>query len=1192
MKYLASPIALLLTLLVLSSPAQADTKVRTSSFEFNAAGRLIKETIEPDSANDCLQTSYTYDSFGNKTGSSKSACSGATGYAVASAAVARTASVGFSADGRFTTSSTNALSQSETRVYDTARGTLTSLTGPNTLTTSWTYDGFGRKTRETRADGTYTTWAHKLCTETGANCPSPIAGAVSVWMSIEQVYAANNSTSTPEKRQYYDRLGRVVRVQTQGFDGAAGGGAAPVLVQDTEYNALGQIARKSNVYVSGTTPVWSSFGYDALGRTTQQSSPDSAASGGVAVTTFSYNGLSSTATNAKGQVKTTTKNTQGKVTQITDAFGSTVQYGYDALGNLTSTNAAGSITTISYNQRGQKSGMVDPSMGAWEYRYNAFGELVWQRDSLNQSVAIAYDVLGRMVQRTEPDLVSQWSYDKKFDNSACGKGVGKLCEATADNGYKRVHSYDTLGRLSSTSTVLDSVVSPAVVSESFDANTGRIATKTWPTGYQASYGYTPLGYLKTVTGGGTGGFTQTVSYEVLAMNAQGQVTQYKTGNQITTVKNYDAQTNRLTAQTATKDGQSTGNVLSQTFGYDALGNLTSRVDGTSGIGTQETFSYDSLNRLTLATLLGGTVSPPTTTEVMYDVRGNITYKSDVGRYWYDAARPNRMTNVTLETAPSAQVTLTGTRALSYAFDDSKPGAQTVGAITMGNGNLEYTVSQDTVNSRHTVRYESYTSFAMPSQIVYGNFVTSTSSTADRTLSFVYGPEHQRIKQAVALSGSGTSAYTPGSTWYLNGEDSLGLSYEKEIQAGGITEHKHYVRAGGLTFALFVSRTGTLGSTPATATSYLQQDHLGSITAITDESGAVVERLAYDPWGKRRSSTGPSDVLDAIVGQRTDRGYTEHEHLDEIGVIHMNGRVFDPLIARFMSTDSWIDNPWSLQSYNRYSYVHNNPLKNIDPTGHDTELYTDPNGFMGGYSGAAGGVFDPYFGNSTVGTFNPVTVYGSQDPFDYVGGSRGGGSFYIPPIAVSPIVIPPPPTIYVPSQNVWDTIIPPPTPPQIPIPIEVAPGCYSTGGGLPAFCAPAAIIDFIPANLTVAVITGIGRIIERPIRSGTAIGAIPRALQAEDLGIKGSVIKLEGSIAFQNGVLRITFDKIEGQLVNTSIKDVTANLNALAVNLGAKTISIDATLANPVLQRALRIDGWTISPGNMTPYTDIISRTVQ
>ena len=49
----------------------------------------------------------------------------------------------------------------------------------------------------------------------------------------------------------------------------------------------------------------------------------------------------------------------------------------------------------------------------------------------------------------------------------------------------------------------------------------------------------------------------------------------------------------------------------------------------------------------------------------------------------------------------------------------------------------------------------------------------------------------------------------------------------------------------------------------------------------------------------------SDNADALVGVNTDRGYTMHEHLDEVGVIHMNGRVYDPLIGRFMSADPFI-----------------------------------------------------------------------------------------------------------------------------------------------------------------------------------------------------------------------------------------------------------------------------------------------
>jgi RHS repeat-associated protein len=941
---------------LLPQAAQADTKVRSSSFDYNPQGLLTKEVIEPASPNDCLQTSYSYDSYGHKTAASSSACAGATGYAIASASVARTSSTSYGTDARFPVSSSNALSQSETKAYDPRFGSVTSLTGPNGLTTTWTYDSFGRKTRETRSDATYTTWAYKLCSEPGAACPGPIgtigAGAASISVVISQSFAVNAAANSPEQRSYYDALGRVLRSQSQGFDVTTSGApmAAPVLVADTEYNTLGQVARQSNQYaLAGGTPVWSSYTYDALGRVIQESHPDPAASGGVATTSFANNGLSSTITNPKGQTKTTTKNAQGQVALVTDAQGNTISYSFDALGHLLATNAAGSITTMVYNQRGQKASMLDPAMGAWTYSYNVYGELVAQRDSLNQTVTMAYDVLGRMVNRTEPDLISDWSYDKKFDASACGKGIGKLCEAKANNGYNRKHTYDTLGRPSSTATLLNNPLVPAVVTESYDPNTGRVATKTWPTQYQASYSYSALGYLKGVTGGGTNGFAQTVSYAVQAINAQGQITQYRTGNQVTTVKTIDPISQRLSSQSATKDGQATGNVLNQSYTYDALDNLMSRVDSAPGVGTQESFSYDSLNRLTTATMLGGAVSPPTTTEVKYDARGNITYKSDVGRYWYDAARPNRMTNVTLETAPGAIQPVTGTRALSYAFDDLKTGAQIVNGLSTGNGNLEYTVTHDTANARHTVRGESYTSFNMPNVITYGNFITNTSSSQDRTLSFVYGPEHQRIKENVALTGNGTSSYFAGNTWYLNGEDSLGLSFEREIRDNGTIEKRHYVSAGGMVFAQFTHRAGTLNGLPEFTTSYFHKDQLGSIAVITDETGAVTERLAYDPWGKRRkinTSPGNPDTLDALVGQKTDRGYTEHEHLDEIGVIHMNGRIYDPLIGRFMSADPYVQAPTNLKTFNRYSYVWNNPLKGYDPSGFLSVVGPSEDGYGG------------------------------------------------------------------------------------------------------------------------------------------------------------------------------------------------------------------------------------------------------
>jgi len=96
---------------------------------------------------------------------------------------------------------------------------------------------------------------------------------------------------------------------------------------------------------------------------------------------------------------------------------------------------------------------------------------------------------------------------------------------------------------------------------------------------------------------------------------------------------------------------------------------------------------------------------------------------------------------------------------------------------------------------------------------------------------------------------------------------------------------------------------------------------------------VVERLSYDPWGKRRFANGIDDPNNTITSAVTDRGFTGQEHLDEVGLIHLNGRVYDPLLGRFVSADPFIQDPANLQSYNRYTYGFNNPLAAADPTGY-------------------------------------------------------------------------------------------------------------------------------------------------------------------------------------------------------------------------------------------------------------------
>ncbi|MCA3000523.1 MAG: RHS repeat-associated core domain-containing protein, partial [Rhodocyclaceae bacterium] len=135
-------------------------------------------------------------------------------------------------------------------------------------------------------------------------------------------------------------------------------------------------------------------------------------------------------------------------------------------------------------------------------------------------------------------------------------------------------------------------------------------------------------------------------------------------------------------------------------------------------------------------------------------------------------------------------------------------------------------------------------------------------------------------------------------------------------------------------------TGSPPVAPATELSWWHKDRLGSVIAITSDTGIFRERLAFDAWGKRRTLTGAlsgtTPTPDTIDGVIDNRGFTGHEMLDQLDLVHMNGRIYDPLTARFMSADPILQDPMNAQSYNRYSYVLNNPTNLTDPTGFASE----------------------------------------------------------------------------------------------------------------------------------------------------------------------------------------------------------------------------------------------------------------
>lgn len=191
---------------------------------------------------------------------------------------------------------------------------------------------------------------------------------------------------------------------------------------------------------------------------------------------------------------------------------------------------------------------------------------------------------------------------------------------------------------------------------------------------------------------------------------------------------------------------------------------------------------------------------------------------------------------------------------------------------------------------------------------------STISQGTRRITFTYGADDQRRSMK---SYNGTA---------VTSEKIYSGDYEKETVNGLITE-RHYISTPSGITAVLITTNG------AKNMYYLCKDHQQSITALMDESETIREQYAYDAWGKRRNPTNWS-YSNVPTPTYLERGYTMHEHISSTGLINMNGRVYDPMLARVLSPDNLLPNMYSQSGLNRYAYCHNNPLMYSDPDGNN------------------------------------------------------------------------------------------------------------------------------------------------------------------------------------------------------------------------------------------------------------------
>jgi RHS repeat-associated protein len=667
----------------------------------------------------------------------------------------------------------------------------------------------------------------------------------------------------------FDSMARQVYTQSQLLNGVISNVV-------TNYDSFGRVTQQSAPYFAGSSAYYTTTTYDIVGRQLTESRQSSQTDTSTRTQSFSYEKLVNKFTDGLNRVTTKTANASNEVVSIVDANGATTLYAYDQFGNLRRTqDSAGNVNTALFNVRGLKESSADLDLGPMSFTYYPTGEVKTQTDAKSQIVTYTYDRAGRVKTRVEPEGTTTFNYG----TSLAQRNIGQLQSVTSPGGYSETNTYDSLARPFETTTVVDGT--SYLVTNEYDWKSGLLESVTYPTSTTAvtnsrvkiQYTYSN-GQLQTVRDFHN---PTTVYWQANSVDAGTRVTSEIYGNGIATTSTFDALDGLIRGRTA----GSGGSIQNNGYSWDKVGNLTERRD--DSLGLVEKFFYDNLNRLDYSLLNNVTNFDPA-----YDAIGNITSKSDVGSYDYTTAQG----------------------ACSYAGLTSQPHA------VRNAGGVSYCYDRNGNMTRRGSDVYNWYSYNMPSQLSKGG---STSS-------FSYGANRARYKQVTTTTAGQNMPAGTETTIYI------GSSFEKVTKPGGVVEYKHSIFAGGEMVAL-----RTLRSNSVNDVRYFHRDHLGSISVITNEAGGVVSRLSYNAFGKRRNGTTWSGAPAAdnwtSASGVTHRGFTSHEHLDNVDLIHMNGRVYDPTLGRFLSADPIIQEPMLAQSLNRYSYVMNNPLSAIDPTGY-------------------------------------------------------------------------------------------------------------------------------------------------------------------------------------------------------------------------------------------------------------------
>lgn len=925
-----------------------------SSFEYDDIGRISKVIDQLDHT-----TMYEYDAFGNVLSVTQGGrvienTYDDQGYISSTTRNGNTVEMKSNVLGLVTSMTSE--DHTITHEYDDA-GRRVLTTNPDGGETAFQYNAFGDVIERMDADGVVTTMDY----DDNGNLLSEVVDTrghyyeYNIHNEISSEYDKSGRSSRNKMTYRYNKRGDVLSVEDN--DG---------VVSSRRYDGVGNIVTESLEDISST------YTYDYMGNVLSEMDDN----GGLVEYEYDELGRLIESKSAEGKSVTHLYNAGGQRIESIDGSGNKTLYDYDEFGNLLSvelangavttyqyddndallseTNALGETTSRSYNGLGQLLHVKnDLDEIVFEYDYDGMGNITSITDGNGNTTKLSYDAMSRLVSMTDPlgNVVETNRYNKYGERIGVTDAVGaelefkpdgfgniqaeydalgyetsyyytdasRLLEVTDPNYHMAAHEYDKYGNVTHTGEIYG-----RNVMYEYDRNQ-NITREIFNRG-GVSYDYNLDDELVTHTNGRG----DSISY---VYDANGNVVK-EIADGVETQFTYDVVGNQLTAGDVSRTYDDLGRVISKTTGddtieyryderghlvemtypdgdsvlyeYDVMGNLLSVTDWNNKVTKYE---YDANNRLVRTENWNGTTesrdydavgqlvsikrSDGSSETFEYDLNGNIIQEND-DVYKYDAL--NRLVKAkgqTYEYDDYGNITdVLGSRYdLFFRYGDDNELTRVNGLNTSVDKDGNLTAYTDDDGVKHNVMYDVKNRLVSYDGVTYGYDIENNRTSID-DVEFVIDSDSNRLSR-VLLERSDDDIVK-----YVYGDGLIGAYRD------GSFETYHY-------------------------------DLRGSTVSVTDESGDVTGRVAYDPYGEIVSKDDGVETRFLYNGQYGVQ-------TDDNGLYHMRARYYNPELKRFMNRDVVSGSIEESQTLNRYAYVNGNPVSYHDPFGLARELLTRDN----------------------------------------------------------------------------------------------------------------------------------------------------------------------------------------------------------------------------------------------------------